>query len=141
MTYLRVGVTGTQKGMTPGQKGQFVDFLVELDQSPKGPIVHFRHGDCIGADADAHNLVRLNFENVMIIGHPPKNETKRAFCKVDLEMASFDHLVRNRMIINNSDYLVACPGEPDEQLRSGTWSTVRYARNHMGMSRIHLILP
>jgi len=35
--------------------------------------------------------------------------------------------------------MIATPGEVDEQLRSGTWSTVRFARKQG--KPVHVILP
>ena len=136
---MRVGFTGTQRGMTPAQKGQFVDLLAKWDDEQD--IVQFRHGDCIGADAEAHSMVRDNCPNTLIIGHPPSNESKRAFCEFDLEMAPFPYLVRNRMIVNNSGFVIATPGEMTEQLRSGTWSTIRYARNRIPFDQVVIIYP
>lgn len=37
------------------------------------------------------------------------------------------NLVRNKDIVESTDVLLACPKGPEE-LRSGTWSTVRLAR-------------
>jgi len=37
-------------------------------------------------------------------------------------------LERNRAIVDETDILLAAPLESEEQLRSGTWATVRYAR-------------
>jgi len=37
-------------------------------------------------------------------------------------------LVRNRDIVDECDLLVACPGSDHEELRSGTWACIRYAR-------------
>ena len=138
---MRVGFTGTQRGINVAQFYQVYQLLAALNLGPKGPITQFRHGDCIGADAEAHNLVRLNFKDVVIVGHPPTNPSKRAFCKVDIEMSSFDYLVRNRMIVNNCDVLVATPGEMTEQLRSGTWSTIRYARKRLLPRSIYVVYP
>lgn len=38
------------------------------------------------------------------------------------------YLQRNKVIVDRCGVLVAAPGEAQEQLRSGTWSTIRYAR-------------
>jgi len=38
------------------------------------------------------------------------------------------YLSRNRAIVDETEMLIATPAEFTEQQRSGTWSTVRYAR-------------
>lgn len=74
---LRVGFTGTRHGMTPAQTETFVATLRELEAS-LGPLAEFHHGDCVGADAEAHCLVRLHFRECYIILHPPIDEAHRA---------------------------------------------------------------
>lgn len=83
------------------------------------------HGDCIGADADFHQLARVG--GMRVIGHPPIKDVKRAFTVCDELREPKDYLVRNRDIVNESDYMIFTPQEDDEVLRSGTWSTARYA--------------
>jgi hypothetical protein len=85
----------------------------------------FRHGDCVGADAQAHAMAKADGFRVVI--HPPSDDSKRAFCQGDAVLAPPPYLVRNRRIVDASGVLVATP-QGDEELRSGTWSTVRYAR-------------
>lgn len=137
---MKIGFTGTQRGMTQHQECLFVETIYQLLLEATTPreSIQFHHGDCIGADADAHRLIRHYFPTVTIVGHPPINESKRAFCKVDIELKSFDYLVRNRQIVTATDVLVACPGGMTEELRSGTWSTVRYARKQKGYRGIVL---
>ena len=38
------------------------------------------------------------------------------------------YLERNRAIVDACDILIACPKGMQEEQRSGTWATVRYAR-------------
>lgn len=120
--YAKVGFTGTQHGMTTEQRtvlramlGTFVDAQSE-----------FHHGDCIGADAEAHDIaIELNY---YVVVHPPIIKGKRAWKiapKVNLPLG---YLERNRIIVRSTDVLLAAPRELEEQLRSGTWSTVRFAR-------------
>ena len=87
------------------------------------------HGLCIGADTDFHNICR--WFGVPIIGHPPINESKMT--KFDPEEFAYlwtpkEYLDRNADIVDCSTSLIATPAEYVEQLRSGTWSTIRKAK-------------
>lgn len=116
---MKIGFTGTQEGMTSRQLRSFSLALTCY-------AGEFHHGDCIGADAQAHDAaVILGFEPVI---HPPDNPSKRAFKVAKRIMPTFPYLVRNKNIVDNTNMLIATPKEKEEQLRSGTWSTVRYAR-------------
>lgn len=84
------------------------------------------HGDCIGADADFHRLAELN--GLKTHGHPPINSSKRAFCKFDVIEEPKEYLDRNKDIVDAVDWMIFTPETKEEVLRSGTWSTVRYAR-------------
>jgi hypothetical protein len=125
-----VGFTGTRKGMTAIQMSAVMECL---DKLPGALEVH--HGCCVGADAE---LVRYLSElnkgeragQIKIIGHP---STVRGM--VDEESVELSHeltmpgapLDRNKRIVLSSSFLLACPDTDEEQLRSGTWMTVRYA--------------
>ena len=118
---MKIGFTGTQRGMTINQKNELINYF-KLHR-----ITFFHHGDCIGADAQAHEIAR-NF-NIDIMIHPPKNKFKRSFCKNYYNLYKpKEYIARNHDIVNNTDVLIACPKSVIEELRSGTWSTVRYAR-------------
>jgi len=103
----------------------------------------FHHGDCIHADAEAHDIAYGIGYAVVI--HPPDNDSKRAFkgviCgKILLPRATVlpakPYLDRNRDIVAAVSRMLACPKEREEQLRSGTWATVRYARKAGNLYRI-----
>ncbi len=116
-----VGFTGTRRGMTLGQKAALQEHLDLNDD------IHFlHHGDCIGADAQAHSIA-LGFGIQMKI-HPPKDQKYRAFCSPGIMAAVRPYLERNHRIVEESDYLIAAPADDHEVLRSGTWTTYRYAR-------------
>lgn len=119
---LQIGFTGTQRGMTPPQRATFLRLLQEL----RGPHT-LHHGDCIGADAEAHDCVKSLGWRVVI--HPPIVGVKRAHCIGDEVAAALPYLIRNRVIVDETVLLISTPGEVDEQLRSGTWSAIRYARS------------
>lgn len=124
-----VGFTGTQTGMTAAQKRTVARLLTKAKT--------FRHGDCVGADSDAHDIAKD--AGAWVVLHPPLNKSKRAFKEADEVLDPKEYLDRNKDIVLACDLLIATPAEVDEQLRSGTWSTVRFARR---MSReIVIVLP
>ena len=124
---MKIGFTGTQQGMTEEQRVHLANnMLIEIVTADEN--IEFHHGDCIGADAEAHELVRVLFPYATIVIHPPSNPSKRAYCRGDLVLPTKTYLDRNHDIVNSVDYMFATPKEPEEVLRSGTWATIRYAR-------------
>lgn len=123
-----IGFTGTQRGMTIPQMRKVEQILEHARGKGYGL---FHHGDCVGADAQAHDLAVIHGYAIVI--HPPTNSSKRAFKHRDSRMPvavepKKDYLARNHDIVDDSDFMIATPGEEKEQLRSGTWATIRYAR-------------
>lgn len=116
-----VGFTGTQHGMTMPQR-TVVGMLLD-EYQPK----HVHHGDCIGADEQFHALCKKLEPRPILHGHIPDDMSKRAFCDFDIEYAPQAYLKRNKAIVIMSDILIAAPKQGVEVVRSGTWSTVRYA--------------
>lgn len=114
-----VAFTGTQIGMSSPQLVAFEKVLASL--TPKVLI----HGDCIGADAQAHDIAIALGVEVWI--RPCTISYKRAYKKGKLLAAPEDPLVRHRKMVDQAQALIACPKEMKQQLRSGTWATVRYA--------------
>lgn len=140
ITTIKIGFTGTQEGMTVKQLrgvGQVLLCHLLVEYLP----VNFHHGDCIGADAQAHTLARALWFRVFI--HPPTDESKRAFCKANPERIapSKPYLDRNKDIVAETDVLIATPSQQvGEVIRgSGTWYTVRYARK-LGR-QIYIVRP
>ena len=129
---MKIGFTGTQTGMTHMQKRVFERLLHQFG------CTEFHHGDCIGADSDAHKIARTLAVPWIVI-HPPTDPRKRAFCKANLVRPEKAYILRNHDIVNDTDTLIATPKEDTEQLRSGTWATIRYA-NKTG-KRVIIIYP
>lgn len=131
---IHIGFTGTQPGMTGDQIRVVMQFLISLAPTD----VH--HGDCIGSDDDFHLITSLWDTPVRRHIHPPTNPTKRAWCPIRQETDTVylpkPYLIRNHDIVDATTTLIATPAEYTEQLRSGTWSTIRYARKH----RRHIIV-
>lgn len=83
-------------------------------------------GDCIGSDEQFHNIAK-SFGH-WSVGHPPLNYYKRAWCTFDEIRREQEFLVRNKIIVDESTHMLFTPKGYEEELRSGTWSTIRYAR-------------
>jgi hypothetical protein len=85
------------------------------------------HGDCVRSDCLAHEIALTL--GLRIVIHPPTNARFRALCEgADLVLPPRDYLQRNRDVVDAGQLLIAMPHIPTETLRSGTWSTIRYAR-------------
>lgn len=130
-----IGFTGTKRGLNPSQRAELDRILKELKRQS---FTRLRHGDCIGADAEAHELARANFLSVAL--HPPIYPKYRANCHMlpgEEVNEPKDYLFRNRDIVDNSAILIVCSGDEEEVLRSGTWATARYARS---IKKPHIII-
>lgn len=120
-----IGFTGTRHGMSEIQRSILRQFLREMKPNL------LRHGDCIGADAQAHEIADSLGMNIII--HPPVDEAHRAFCRTPEGGGSLTlevpkrHFARNRDIVNNCDVLIACPIDNERQHFGGTWYTYDYA--------------
>ncbi len=101
-----VGFTGTRQGMSENQVRQFINVMRSLDD-----IGAFHHGGAVGADSEAAAFVHSIVDEVVM--H---------------EIGELGPLARNRDIVADSDIIIAAPESNKEELRSGTWATVRYAR-------------
>ena len=69
-----IGFTGTRRGMTQRQ----IERVTELIAKHEPKVV--RHGDCIGADAQFHEICLASVWCDIII-HPPSNPSARAYCE------------------------------------------------------------
>lgn len=126
-----IAFTGTQRGMTTPQLSKFFDVLAGLLPD------WFHHGDCIGADAQAHDAVRRTATLIHV--HPCTLHGKRAWRIGDAMSIPLPPLDRNRVMVDESVTLIATPGQMVEELRSGTWATIRYARKQR--KPVHIIWP
>ncbi|MBC24418.1 MAG: hypothetical protein CMJ32_10955 [Phycisphaerae bacterium] len=117
---MKVGVTGSRHARPAETLARLRRTLVEMGAT------ELHHGDCFGFDEQAHGVaVSLGLRTV---AHPPINPALRAFCEADEVREPLDYLPRNREIVHSVDRMIAAPDGPEKQ-RSGTWSTVRYAKS------------
>jgi hypothetical protein len=116
---MKLGMTGNRYGLTDDAKQTLSAFL------DSNKISESHHGDCIGADADFHKACSLL--KIKTIIHPPDNNKNRAFCQGDIILPTKKYIERDHDIVNETDMMVAFPPTNNEILRSGTWTTIRYA--------------
>jgi hypothetical protein len=125
---IKIGFTGNRYGLNDEQKEQIVYLLDKYNN------IIVSHGDCIGSDTEFHDIC-VNYRNININKqiridiYPPNISKLRGFNKGDIIMNEKPYLQRNSDIINNSSILIACPIDKNkEEIRSGTWSTIRKAK-------------
>lgn len=96
--------------------------------------VEFHHGWCIGADDEAAAIAKV--AGCTVIAHPgfskgkPDDTTFRAMNEHynDAVLPAKEFIARDHDIVDITECLVAAPHGEKELVRSGTWTTVRYAR-------------
>ena len=120
---MHLGITGTRKGLTEDQFKELKEFILEINE-----VTHLHEGDCIGVDDQITQMFQELRPEVKVICHPPIKTGTQAFGTYDKIHKPKPYLERDKDIVNNSQYLWACPCGK-EIVRSGTWATVRYARN------------
>lgn len=137
-----IGFTGTRNGMSRAQKEQLMFVLtylvpLSLDINEEDQT-EFHHGGAEGADTEADGLA--NLRGFAIVIHPcPGVVTDAGGLGSNGNGRFKGHnvlrwepvlppLVRDKNIAKICDVLIAAPKSDKEEIRSGTWATVRYAR-------------
>lgn len=120
----KIGISGSRTGMINEAKELFDDYILNNQDN----IGEIHHGDCIGVDSEVHEMISNNYQDIKIIIHPPIKNTCRAYCKSEYIKQEYDYLKRNHNIVDETDILIAFPPTKEEIRRSGTWSTIRYAK-------------
>ncbi len=119
---LVIGFTGSRRGPTEDQVESLRKVLDEL-----GNVTAAHHGDAEGADAAFHKVCLERQIPVEI--HPPRDEKDRAYCEGAVRVhEARDFRAQGQAIVNACKLLIAMPDGYKEKLRSGTWTTIRYAR-------------
>ena len=120
---MKLGFSGTQQGMTGPQYAVVGQWI----KNRSDRITEGHHGDCIGADQEFDGLMkRWGLDTYC---HPPTDGVKRAWTKNHKKIyKAKPYLERNAIIVQKTQYLLATPKTMREELRSGTWSTIRVAR-------------
>jgi len=122
---IHIGFTGSRNGMKPNQLQTFLEVIGDAGLGEDHNEIAFHHGDCVGADEQAHYRVLGNMD---IFIHPPTDPKHRAFCTGAKHVSDpKPYILRNHIIVKASDLLIATPATVGEEQRSGTWATIRYA--------------
>ncbi|MDP3085978.1 MAG: hypothetical protein Q8N44_20100 [Rubrivivax sp.] len=119
---LNIGFTGSRKGMTDAQKAKVKELMSLLHPNES------HHGDATGSDMEFHQIAR-SLHGSKIVTHPSDATQYRAYCPANETRAPLPPLTRNKNIVNAVDMLIATPDGTKEKPRSGTWSTIRAAKN------------
>lgn len=121
---MKVAITGTREGMTPRQKKALIKILKYL------PIEEFYHGGCKGVDVQARDILLKNRKEVKLICIPGDADQETSNKQYDQQVDSVTpYLQRNKIMVQAADMLIAIPSSLEEQQRSGTWHTIRFARS------------
>lgn len=126
----KVGFTGTSKGASEYQLRGLEERLKELKEDG---FDEFHHGLCIGADEQAAEIAKkLGYRIVAHPGFSKKNPDsllyRSEFTGNDEVLTAKPHIDRDHDIVDSVAHMLATPLQREEQTRSGTWTTVRYAR-------------
>ena len=126
---MRVSFTGTREGMSEKQKNDIGKWATANWKE----ISIFAHGNCMGADFEAHTIFRSICGPELRIAIFPSTCIRTQMpipsdaWHVAPPKAPLD---RDRDIVDcGCDILLAAPFQVHEVRRSGTWATLRYARD------------
>jgi hypothetical protein len=132
---VKVGFTGTRKGMSEHQKMMLISKLSEimLFYGAADVQIEFHHGCCVGADVEADGIARNH--NCKMFLHPSNDIKTRVHCEEpgDVVYKTKPPLVRDQDIVDAVDFLIAAPRSDNRIQRSGTWTTVRYFEKKLGV--------
>jgi hypothetical protein len=134
----KLGFTGTRNGLSDNQRAWLA---LEIQSNPPAKA---GHGDCVGADGDFHDLLRLYAPSCEIHVWPSLFEGLRAFKKGDVMYEPEKAGVRDKHIVKFATHFVGCPPTDFEVQRSGSWQTLRMARNRLNkglLKELHWIGP
>ncbi len=123
-----IGFTGTRAGMTQAQK-DIVKYELKLFRPDA-----VAHGDCIGADADFDAICKEL--GILRYAFPGNLDAQRAHTDAIQFQMPKPPLERNDDIIAYSQRMFACPKGMVEELRSGTWATIRHAKKASKMTYV-----
>jgi hypothetical protein len=129
---MNVSITATSAGLTEQQRMQFVDLCFALDE----PIDELHHGDCIGGDDELDDLAARQGLCRMIVMHPASGSAAHKRAHANLRNWPYPRelrdpappIERDHIMVDSTELTIALPRSMQEERRSGTWATIRYAK-------------
>jgi hypothetical protein len=117
---MKIGVTGTREGANERQLKEVLDFMIGL-----GTGHELHHGDCKGVDEQVAIIAKeLGWH---VVCHPPVKNELRAYHQSDVFREAKGYLVRDRNIVDETEFLMVVPLHDKWQPKGGTWYTHDYA--------------
>lgn len=127
-----LSMTGTRRGITPAQRARALEVLAHVGR--------LCHGAAAGADTDLHLLAHSVGvpcdlypaddvpSNLAFLAAVTPERPWNYLCEGCVVHPAGPALERNKDIVLAGEALLAFPGGFREELRSGTWAAIRYAR-------------
>jgi len=128
---IKLGFTGTRTHMTHNQMFNLAIILEDYkNKFLISSIEEFHNGCCEGSDNISNYIIKAISPLTKIHWHPPidKKYVKKCYVKPDIVYKDKPYLERNKCIVDKTEHLIAIPKGFNEEVRSGTWATIRYAR-------------
>lgn len=123
-----VGFTARRDGLSPDQLAVLPLVLTDLHTRCGARTLH--HGDSVGGDEQGAEMARsLGYR---IVGHPPTahpehGDELRAFVRSDDKHDPLPPRVRDCVLVDQSDVLIAFPPTDRPTGDSGTWYCIAYS--------------
>lgn len=128
---MKLGITGT-RDLPNGAYNVIYNRLIDLQDES---IEEFTCGGAKGVDQVAAGFATAIFPNALMRLVLPKEYDGEWVDEIDsisvideIIYTGLPPLLRNHVILDHTDHLEAFPKTSKEERRSGTWATIRYAR-------------
>lgn len=126
-----VGFTGTRRLLSTAQKHALRMHITA--EHRLDPITDWHHGDCVGADEFTHNTIINIAPYINLHVHPPTKNVNRAFCTIRTNQDTIyqpkGYHERNNDIVAMCDMLIGAPNTLYYNSHSGTWYTIKLAKD------------
>lgn len=121
-----IGVTGSRDGMSLAQIDAFTSIIHAVLEPTE-----FHHGDCVGVDDEAANIVKASGNLFKIFAHPPiLNDYRANNPHYDVIFSAKPYFERNRKIVDLCKRIIVIPKHMAWRATGGTWYTHDYAMKH-----------